>query len=127
MQLAPQWTKLAQLVKKIPEVKIAKVDCTQDERLCTQQAVRSYPTIRMYPLGSRGLSKYFVYTGFHRDAYSLRDWVYESLPSFVENLTPYTFQQKVTGSSGRPALVYYYTPCTYYSTDYSKLITHKKL
>ena len=66
MQFAPQWTKLAQLMKKIPEVKVAKVDCTQEQNLCTRQAVRSYPSIRMYPYGSRGDRKYFVYTNFHR-------------------------------------------------------------
>ena len=65
MQFAPQWTRLAQLMKKIPEVKVAKVDCTQEQNLCTRQAVRSYPSIRMYPYGSKGDRKYFVYTNFH--------------------------------------------------------------
>ena len=111
MQLSPHWTRLAQLLKKVPEVKVAKVDCVQEDALCQQQAVRSYPSIRMYPLGSKGVSKYFVYTGFHRDSQSLRDWAYQSLPSFVENLTPHTFQQRVAGESGKPAVVYFYTPC----------------
>jgi len=111
MQMAPQWTKLAQLLKKIPEVKVAKVDCVAEEELCQSQVVRSYPSLRMYPLGSRGISKYFVYTGFHRDAHSLRDWVFQSLPSFVENLTPFSFQQRVAAEDSKPALVYFYTPC----------------
>lgn len=34
--------------------------------------MRSYPSLRMYPLGTRGNGKYIMYTGFHRDAYSLR-------------------------------------------------------
>lgn len=110
MQLSPHWTKLAQLVKKIPEVKVAKVDCTVETDLCHKQAVKSYPSIRMYPIGSRGISKYFVYTGFQRDAHSLKEWVFEGLPSFVENLTPYTFQQKVADSAS-PAIIYFYTPC----------------
>ena len=34
----------------------------------------------------------------------------ESLPAFVESLTPHTFHHKVANSN-RPALVYFYTPC----------------
>ena len=110
MQLSPQWTKLAHMLKKIPEVKVAKVDCTIEHDLCHGLAVRSYPSIIMYPSNLKGSEKYFVNTGFQRDTLSLKQWVLESLPTFAEDLTPYTFQQKVIKET-MPAIVDFYAPC----------------
>ncbi len=101
---------MAQILKRLPEVKVAKVDCTVENRLCQEQAVRTYPSIRMYPLGSPGISKYFVYTRFHRDAHSLKEWVIESMPAFVEYLNPSSFRRKVFDADS-PSLVYFYLPC----------------
>lgn len=110
MQLAPEWTRMAKLLEKRPEVHVAKVDCVAEPELCRDQAVRSYPTLRMYPIGSNGIGRYFVYNGYQRDGESLRDWAAEYLPEVVEGLTPYTFKQKVAGSD-RPAIIKFYTPC----------------
>lgn len=109
MQLAPEWNKLAKLLKKLPEVKIAKVDCTVEAQLCNEQFVRSYPTIRLYPSDSYGTNKYMVFTGFNRDAYSLRSWLIQHLPEMVENFTPFLFQQEITQGSS-PFIVDFYTP-----------------
>lgn len=109
MQLAPEWSKLAKAMKKLPEVKVGKVDCTQEAELCKHNLIRSYPSIRMFPLDSRGTDRYLVYTGYQRDANTLRSWVMEHLPELVENFTPFLFRQEVENSD-RPALIDFYTP-----------------
>ncbi len=110
MQLAPEWTKLAKLLEKVPEVKVAKVDCVAEPELCRENVVRSYPTMRLYPIDSQGTSRYYPYQGFHRDSYSLREWAVQYLPSVVETLTPYTFKQKVA-QGHLPYLIDFYAPC----------------
>jgi len=37
-------------------IHVGAVDCEVEISLCRQQGVRSYPTIRLYPLGGQGLS-----------------------------------------------------------------------
>lgn len=54
--LAPQWTLVAKALKLLPFVKVASLDCEAEGDLCRSQAVRSYPTIRLYPIGSEGLN-----------------------------------------------------------------------
>lgn len=56
-QLAPEWTAVAKIFRSLPNIKIASVDCETESSLCGSQGVRSYPTIRLYPFGSEGLSK----------------------------------------------------------------------
>ena len=48
-QLAPQWTKLAKLLKDETNIHVGKIDCQQYSSLCTEVGVRSYPTIRLFP------------------------------------------------------------------------------
>ncbi len=98
------------MLSKFAEVKVAKVDCTVEVELCNDNLVRSYPSIRLYPLDYEGTSKYLMYTGFHRDAFTLREWVLEHLPDVVETLTPYTFQQNVLAGN-QPYLIDFYAPC----------------
>jgi thioredoxin-like negative regulator of GroEL len=110
MQLAPEWTKLAKLLSKIGEVKIAKVDCVAEAELCRKNAIRSYPTLRLYPLESRGTSRYYPFESFQRDAQSLRQWAAQYLPTVVESLTPFAFHQQVAQGQ-EPYLVDFYAPC----------------
>jgi hypothetical protein len=50
----------------MPHIKLGKVDCDAEPALCDRQAVRSFPTIRLYPLGTGGSSRYTPYTQYHR-------------------------------------------------------------
>merc|ERR1711860_440788 len=97
------------MLKKMPEVKIYKVDCTVEQRLCQENYIRGYPAIRMYPMGSTKGNEYVVYTGWERHAQALKTWTMSHLPEITENLTPYLFKQEVVGGS-TPFIVDYYTP-----------------
>lgn len=54
--LSPKWRTLAKSVQDLTQIKIAQVDCEENPELCSAQNIRAYPTIRLYPLGSKGLS-----------------------------------------------------------------------
>lgn len=55
-RLAPQWRALGKQMAQFQQVKIAQVDCEANHEICNSQNVRSYPTIRLYPLESKGLN-----------------------------------------------------------------------
>ena len=42
----------------------------------------------------------------------MRNWAVQYLPSVVESLTPFTYNQKVAGSN-QPYLVDFYAPCMF--------------
>ncbi|PNF40485.1 hypothetical protein B7P43_G08182 [Cryptotermes secundus] len=108
-QLAPEWRKLAKMVSSMANIHIGAVDCEAEVSLCMQQGVRSYPTIRLYPLGGQGLSTIAIFSGFQRDAQSLRQWLFSFIPSSVEELTPDSFEHKVLNTD-EPWLVDFYAP-----------------
>jgi len=55
-KLAPEWIVVAKTLNNLSFVNVANIDCKAESSLCASQDVRSYPNIRMYPLGSEGLS-----------------------------------------------------------------------
>mmetsp|Transcript_7214 Transcript_7214/g.10753 ORF Transcript_7214/g.10753 Transcript_7214/m.10753 type:complete len:125 (-) Transcript_7214:80-454(-) len=57
-RLAPTWTDLAKQYEGHEKVRIAKVDCTQQKDICTQQGVRGYPTLKMFKDGGSEGEKY---------------------------------------------------------------------
>uniref|UniRef100_A0A1B6L6Y1 Thioredoxin domain-containing protein n=1 Tax=Graphocephala atropunctata TaxID=36148 RepID=A0A1B6L6Y1_9HEMI len=96
------------MVSDLPKVFVGEVNCEEEQELCRQQGVRSYPTIRLYPLQSTGLSTVAMYSGYQRDAKSIRLWLYNFLPSAVEELTAETFAQVAQGPDAW--LVDFYAP-----------------
>ena len=115
---------LSQMLEKNPAVRVGKVDCEEEKELCRKYSITSYPSIRMYPLGPRGHSRYIKYQQYHRDATTLHQWVTSNLPSYVESLTPYLFEHNVLQGS-KPWLVLFYAPwcghCTNFSPDYEEV------
>ncbi|KAK0078935.1 hypothetical protein PV325_001923 [Microctonus aethiopoides] len=108
-QLTPHWTAVAKIMKILPNIKIASVDCQSDVNLCRSQGVNSYPNIRLYPMGSEGLNKAVIYEGA-RDSTSLMTWIGQYLPVKVKELNGETLGKKVLNSKKEIWLIDYYAP-----------------
>ncbi|XP_014238897.1 dnaJ homolog subfamily C member 10-like [Trichogramma pretiosum] len=107
-QLAPEWNKVAKALKELSFVKIASVDCEADRTLCREQAVDSYPTIRLYPKNSVGTKKVLEYSG-SRDHVSMLNWITNFLPVEVREIEDWRLDQEVLQSDDA-VLVDYYAP-----------------
>ncbi|XP_013395942.1 dnaJ homolog subfamily C member 10 [Lingula anatina] len=122
-QLAPEWRRLAKMLKKNAKVKVAHVDCQQHKTVCQQQNVYSYPTIRLYPMGTRNAASFHIYNGWFRDAESLRAWAFEFLPSKVAILRWDVFQEILGGS--QPWIVDFYAPwcghCQVFAPEFERV------
>ncbi|KRT80031.1 Thioredoxin, partial [Oryctes borbonicus] len=109
-RLSPQWRALANELVAFKQVKLADIDCVANSELCSAQNVRSYPTIRMYPLGSKGLNTVVMYNG-HRDTFSMKKWIISFLPSPVVALTAKEFEKQIlTKKFFLPWLIDFYAP-----------------
>ncbi|KAF2901047.1 hypothetical protein ILUMI_05103 [Ignelater luminosus] len=53
-RLAPTWEQLAEMLNddKDGNIRIAKVDCTSDSKVCSEQDITGYPTLKFYKTGS---------------------------------------------------------------------------
>lgn len=52
-RLAPTWEDLAKEVSDLPDVSIAKIDCTVYKEICSENEVRGYPTLFLFKNGVR--------------------------------------------------------------------------
>ncbi|EZA59003.1 DnaJ-like protein subfamily C member [Ooceraea biroi] len=91
-RLAPEWVAVAKALSSLPFVNVASVDCEAEASLCSFQGVHSYPNIRMYPLGSEGLSTVALYNG-QRDSWSMLTWITSFLPKRIRDLTASDYQR----------------------------------
>ncbi|KAJ8674390.1 hypothetical protein QAD02_005652 [Eretmocerus hayati] len=107
-QLAPEWSAVAKALKPLSNVKIASVNCETERQICQEQNIRSYPTIRLYPIGSDGLNSVSVYNG-ERDSTSLLRWIVQFLPVRVQDLTDSNIDKSVLKSDDI-VIVDYYAP-----------------
>ncbi|XP_033628851.1 dnaJ homolog subfamily C member 10-like isoform X2 [Asterias rubens] len=120
--LLPEWRKLAKKLNGTANV--GTIDCVTHGGLCTQQGVRSYPTIRAFPGGRTGNAGRSDYNGWMRDASSIFYWAYNFLPSSVEVVTRSNFREKVLRSK-EPWVVDFYMPqcmpCQQYMPEYEQV------
>ncbi|KAF8314685.1 thioredoxin-like protein, partial [Clavulina sp. PMI_390] len=82
-KLTPEFTKAAQSLS--PLVDFYAVDCDADEnkRLCAEQGIKGFPTIKSFPKGVSGLAK--EYQG-ERTASSIVNWANGEVPMRVTGL-----------------------------------------
>ncbi|XP_011498775.1 PREDICTED: dnaJ homolog subfamily C member 10-like [Ceratosolen solmsi marchali] len=107
-QLASEWTGVAKALKLLSFVKVASVDCEAEKSICSGQNVRSYPTIRLYPIGSEGLNSVVLYSG-QRDTSSLLKFVTQFLPVKVQELNEANLEKAVLKTDD-VVLVDYFAP-----------------
>ncbi|XP_064652886.1 thioredoxin domain-containing protein 5-like [Lineus longissimus] len=69
-RLAPTWAELATFHTENQDVKIGKVDCTENRAVCQKHSVRAYPTLLWFRNGIQ----YEKYQGV-RDLNTLRDFI----------------------------------------------------
>jgi protein disulfide-isomerase A6 len=69
--LAPEWAEMATNLKG--EVKVAKVDATENKESAGKFGVSGYPTIKFFPGGKKDDSSAIDYNG-PRTASAMADW-----------------------------------------------------
>ncbi|XP_022258343.1 thioredoxin domain-containing protein 5-like [Limulus polyphemus] len=74
-RLASTWNDLGRKFVRNTEIKIAKVDCTVEDALCSENKVEGYPTLILFRNGER-IQEY----GGARDLSALHGFVLEHLP-----------------------------------------------
>lgn len=120
-QLAPEWRKMAKTFTADERIHVGQVDCTAHPNLCNLQGVHSYPTIKLYPLGYTGAARVVLYGDWHRDAQSLRAWVFHHLPSSTIEMDNNDFYNDIIYSSD-PWIVDFYSPrcghCHLFAPDF---------
>jgi thiol-disulfide isomerase/thioredoxin len=93
-----------------------------EQRLCSEQAINSYPNIRLYPSFSQGLSRFEQYQGWMRDSNSLLQWAVNFMPSKAHMLDMNNFEAAILKNHkpnaedvyAEPWLVDFYAPwCGY--------------
>lgn len=72
--MAPEWAALATTLKG--EVKVAKVDATQNQELARRFGVQGYPTIKFFPSGAKDDGSAMDYDGPRNEA-GMADWARE--------------------------------------------------
>lgn len=118
-RLGPTWEQLAKHHEEDSNVRIAKVDCTTESTLCSEQDVTGYPTLKFYKVGE---AKSIKFRGT-RDLASLTLFINDQLttsptdesdpvcspPETVNELTEDTFEKQI--SSGYHFVKFYAPWC----------------
>ncbi|KAH9926988.1 thioredoxin-like protein [Fomitopsis serialis] len=83
-RMAPEYSKAAEALA--PMVPLYAVDCDQDsnKRLCSEQGVQGFPTVKLYPRGGR--SKPLSYESGERTATNFFYWANRNIPHAVRRL-----------------------------------------
>lgn len=106
-RLMPEWVAVAKSLRNLSFVNVASVDCEAEASLCASQGIHSYPSIRMYPLGSEGLNTIALYNG-QRDSLSILTWITTFFQKKVRDLNPSDYREVL--NSKHTWLIDFYVP-----------------
>ncbi|XP_037095863.1 dnaJ homolog subfamily C member 10 isoform X1 [Syngnathus acus] len=120
--LLPEWRRMARMVSG--HILVGSVDCQRFQSFCQSQNVRSYPELRLYTGGGRTAYRHTSYSGYHRDAHTLRRWALSALPRASSDLTPSSFDALLLEARD-PWVVDFYAPwcgpCKHFSPEFEVL------
>ncbi|XP_044756368.1 dnaJ homolog subfamily C member 10-like isoform X2 [Coccinella septempunctata] len=124
-KLSLTWRKLAKQMSEFPQLKIAQIDCVSNAALCSSQNIKAYPTLRLFPLGSKGLNSVIFYTG-NWELVTLKRWLLSLIPSPVIELKQKEFNQKILkGQFDKPWLIDFFAPwcghCVHFDPEFRKV------